>query len=556
MNAWQIEEYKKCALNFEYFTEKYVKILNTEDGLVNFRLYPYQKRVVEDFEKYKFNIVSKFRQAGLTTVASVYGLWKCMFDTDQRILVVSKTDREAVAVGKSIRDIIEYLPDWLKPGMDLNNDHEKKFNATNSVMWYYTPVASRSRAVSVLLLDEAAFIDNMHEHWAAMYPTLSNGGRCIVISTVNGVGNWYEEEYHKAKEGKNKFHVIEIDFKEHPKYSKPEWEIETRQNLGEKRFCQEILRQFQGSGDTYVSGTVLARIGKGCISPERKMFPEWDNFTVKAKDESELVNENYVKGAMWEWEKPIAGQQYLISADTGNAMGGEGDSSVFHVLNLNNYEQVAEFKSNTIPTFEFAKLLSEVGAFYNEALVVVEDNGQGASVLQRLVNNIQYPNIYYSTIGKGRDKPGVFVNPKFRPMALETMRTCLSQNLIKIRSTRTHSELETFIVRSNNKPQATSGRHDDLVMALAIGLQVSDIMSRRQMPLMIIEENEIKDHMSEAAVSGLDDIRKSIRMGLKEEDLGLDEEFDMSSLLPESMQQHMGIKQPRPNESVLKLFGW
>ena len=42
----------------------------------------------------------------------------------------------------------------------------------------------------------------MEQHWKAMYPTISTGGQCIIISTVNGLGNWYQETYYNAKRGK------------------------------------------------------------------------------------------------------------------------------------------------------------------------------------------------------------------------------------------------------------------------------------------------------------------------------------------------------------------
>jgi len=281
MNEYQISEFRKCGFSFKYFCENYVKITNPGKGkgLIPFRLYPFQERVVNDFLENRFNIVRKFRQAGLTTVASIYGLWRCMFDMDQRIILISKTDREAVKVGADIAMVIQHLPAWLKPDMKANAKHEKEFVNTNSMMWFYTPEAARSRAASFLILDEAAFIKNMPEHWAAMYPILAQGGNCAVISTVNGmkgVGEWYYDIYTKAEQGRNNFHVIDLFFKEHPDYAKPEFEAMTRPNLGEKRWAQEFLGTFHGSGDTFIQPADLARIHSECIPPTEKIWPEWD----------------------------------------------------------------------------------------------------------------------------------------------------------------------------------------------------------------------------------------------------------------------------------------
>lgn len=554
MTPEQIREFRKCGADFTYFCQKYVKILNTEDGLVPFNLFPYQERVISNFEQHRFNIVSKFRQAGLTTVAVVYGLWKCMFSLDQRILILSKSDREAIGVGKIVEMVKNNFPDWLKPSMKNDNDHEKEFANSNSVMWFYTCEAARSKSAGFLILDEAAFIKNMDEHWKAMYPTLSNGGRCAVISTVNGIGNWYEQTYHRAKEGKNWFNVIELDYREHPKYCKPDWEKQTKANLGEKAWAQEILRQFSGSGDTFILASALDRVKQGLMPPVRKVFPEWDCTRMDDLDKSLMSNENYEKGALWEWEPPQENQEYIVVADVGNAMGGEGDSTTFQVINLNTYEQVAEFASNEIPTFDFSQVLAEMAVFYNEALVVVEDASQGATVLQLLEKKIQYTNIYYSMRGK-RDKPGLVVGKNTRPMALETMRTCLTEGLVKIRSTRLFAELETFVVdRRTQKPKATKGKHDDLVMALALGLHVSDALNQ-EIPLM--SKDQVKDVISDAILGeGLDNIRRSLEMGsFDDDDADWPDELDASDLLPRLDPQMMKLY-ARPNESLFKSFGF
>src|SRR5689334_10594985 len=104
LEPWQVEEFAKCTLSFFYFSENYVKINHPIRGRVPFELYDFQRRVVNDFENHQFNIVSKFRQAGLTTVALIWSLWRCMFKLDERIMVMCKTDREAVGIGKIVKN--------------------------------------------------------------------------------------------------------------------------------------------------------------------------------------------------------------------------------------------------------------------------------------------------------------------------------------------------------------------------------------------------------------------------------------------------------------------
>ena len=111
----QTEEIIKCASSFSYFCTKYVKILHPIDGLIPFILYKYQRRVIKEYDDHRFNIISKFRQGGLTTVTILWGLWRCLFKLDQQIMILSKTDREAIGSGEIINRAVSNLHSWMNP---------------------------------------------------------------------------------------------------------------------------------------------------------------------------------------------------------------------------------------------------------------------------------------------------------------------------------------------------------------------------------------------------------------------------------------------------------
>ena len=108
----------------------------------------------------------------------------------------------------------------MKPGIVEDNKHTLKLK-TNSVIKSRPSgtQSGRSLAGSLLIIDEAAFIENIDTIWAAVYPIISTGGRAFVLSTVNGIGNWYHEVYQKALDGENSFHPIDIRWQEHPEYN-------------------------------------------------------------------------------------------------------------------------------------------------------------------------------------------------------------------------------------------------------------------------------------------------------------------------------------------------
>ena len=218
------------------------------------------------------------------------------------------------------------------------------------------------------MIDEAAFIDNMSEHWKAMYPVVAAGGNVEIISTVNGLGNWYEETYHEALAGKNFFNVIDLDYWEHPLYANPKWAEEARANLGPKGWQQEILRDFLGSGDTYISSNVISQYDKAArnTNPERTAFSKWAN-------ESQQ-NYDWQDGALWIWKEPMIGHEYIIGCDCAEGVGKDGDNSCFEIIDATSLEQVAEFYSNLVPPNVFAQIINQIGLYYNTATVVVENN--------------------------------------------------------------------------------------------------------------------------------------------------------------------------------------
>lgn len=461
----------KCAMSFPYFCHKYIKIMHPMQGLIPFILYNYQRRVIQDYDNFRFNMISKFRQGGLTTVTVLWGLWRCLFKLDQQIMTISKTDREATTAGDIARRAMEYLPTWMVPVLTENNKHEKSFSDTDSVLKFHTPMAARGKSMTILIVDEAAFVENMEEHWAALYPTINMGGACIVISTVHGMGNWYEQEYHKAEAGENQFHVIDLDYWEHPEYNHPDWIESTRRNLGIKKWRQEIERSFLGSGDTFISTEIVGELDQYTRDkrPLKISMGQWSNKIIDKKLDWE-------DGAFWQWKKPIEAREYILSADAAEGVGDAGDNSAFQVIDAMSLEQVAEFYSNNIPPREFTKVLHLIGTYYNKATLVVEREKYGVTILDMLEKDLGYENIYYELIGK-QHKPGIKPEKNKRAQYLEVLQHRLESRHLKVNSRRFVSELNTFMFNPITKRvQAQTGKHDDLIMAMCMALFVRDIL--------------------------------------------------------------------------------
>ena len=538
----------KCVHSFSYFCHKYVKILHPTKGLVPFIMFKYQHKVIKDYENNRFNIISKFRQGGLTTVTLLWGMWKCMFQTDQQIMLLSKTDREATDIGMMIDRAAENLPDWLKPKKDGKwNDHLKMFTETGSSVKFYSPQAARGKSVTFLIIDEAAFIDDMDKHWKAMWPVLSTGGSCTLVSTVNGIGNWYYQTYIEAKEKRNLFHVIDLDYWEHPDYNNPKWVAEQKAQLGEKGYLQEVLREFLGSGETYFSSKIVRELTETTMNnnPSKKLFPKWCNLHGHAAN---VESESY-KGALWIWKEPIEGREYIIGADCAEGQGENNDNSCFQIIDQITCEQVAEFYSNIVPPNAFAQTLREIATYYNNALLVVENMGPGIAVINTLQNHLYYDNLYFEN-KKGNAKAGIRMGQVNRPLFLEALQNKLINQSMRVNSIRFTHELGTFEYNaSTKKAQAQKGKHDDAIIAMCLALYVRDSMTQ-DIPLGANIDSDKSNVKINHEI--YEEIKRELLDGKPEDILSINRDlFDDDDILNSDALQFR-----RKNNNLLKEFGW
>ena len=237
-------EIRNCAESFVYFCEKYVKIAHPLRGLVPFILHDYQKRYIEHINENRFVIAKKFRQGGFSTLTIAWLLWRFLFKLDERNMVLSRSDREAVELSWLMRHMIKQLPDFLKPNLSKENDHRLENDELNNHIWFFKPEAACGKAVNYLFIDESAFIKDMHQHWKAIMPTLSTGGSCITVSSTNGKHGWFYDIYNLAETGRNDFRIFRSNYWEHPDYADEDWASGMKGNLGARGWRQEVLCEF------------------------------------------------------------------------------------------------------------------------------------------------------------------------------------------------------------------------------------------------------------------------------------------------------------------------
>ena len=457
-----LKEIVKCGKDPDYFINNYAKISHPLKGLIPFKTYEFQSDLIQLFNDHRFNVILKARQLGISTITAAYIAWMMMFHRDKNILVIATKFSTASNLVKKVKSIIKYLPDWLRIA-NIAIDNRTSFELTNGSQIKASSTsgdAGRSEALSLLVVDEAAHVEGLGELWTGLYPTLSTGGRCIALSTPNGVGNWFHQTYIDAEESENDFFPTRLTWDKHPDRDQKWFEKETK-NMSQRQIAQELQCNFNMSGETVFHSNDLKVILEMVCEPKYRTG----------------YDRNF-----WIWEEYNAEFTYLISSDV--ARGDGNDYSAFHIFKIETMEIVGEYKGKMAPDM-FSDLLHGAGKEYGNCMIAVENNSVGFAVIDKLKEK-GYPNIYYSyksshdyvdpVIGEHENSAvaGFTTSSKSRPLIIAKMEEFIRNKLVKIYSKRIYNEMETFVWQSG-RPQAMKKYNDDLIMAFAIGCWVRDV---------------------------------------------------------------------------------
>lgn len=462
------KEYIRCAKDPIYFLKKYVHIQTTEKGRQLFSLFVFQEKVLHLISKNSRTILLKSRQLGLTTLIAGYALWMMLFQPDSKIMALAPTQDKAINILDKVKFGYNNLPSWLITGdTESEKMSEKKFKLKNgSEMQALTGASDAARGFTgnLLIIDEAAFIDNAEAVWGSSQQTLATGGSAIILSTPNGHGNFFHKTWMKAENNENDFLPIRLPWNLHPDRDQ-KWRNKQDVELGEKLASQECDCDFIASGDGY-------------FTLEDKQFVENN---IEEPKEKRGERESY-----WIWKYPDPTRTYFAIADVSRGDG--ADSNALEILDLETLEQVAELKDNHMGTKEFSKFIVTECMNYNNAFLIIENTGLGWSVVSDVVD-IGYENIYYSPrsstmdfqefIDKQKDivKDGLVAGHKTttsnRPQIINSLGIKVRSRDWKIRSKRVYKEMETFIWK-NGKPMAMRGYNDDLLLSLGIGFYLKE----------------------------------------------------------------------------------
>lgn len=438
---------------------------------------------------------------GLSVVTAGYVAWKLMFRYDEKILIIANEGAGARRFLATVKQFVENTPSWLQPDSIITNNQTKLEFSNNS--WVEakasSPNAGRGESLTMLILDETAFIKDDQDIWMGAGMALSaTKGKCIMISTPNGTGNLYHQTWVGSINKENDFNSLEVHWTENPnsavglewrKSADGEadipwspWYEEQCRRLGfdSVKIAQELDLSFEGSKYLAIEGPLIEKYEKRI---KKKTPPKYIKYDFLFKGATTAGRFTEEPTSFFVWKEPIAGKKYIIGADVSR---GDGqDYSTIQVIDVETLEQVAEFRDK-IGVDLFPYLIDWVGRIYNNAFVVVEANSFGLSVGFDLRDKFQYRNLFYSKnvgdlhvrpsdykVAEGVEIPGFQTTRKTRPMLIKSIIEHMREGALIINSARLISEMKTFIMKGD-RPEAESGFNDDLIFGFGLALYIRD----------------------------------------------------------------------------------
>jgi hypothetical protein len=508
----QLKEYARIMKDTPYALRTYLQTFdNTQKKYVPLELFPDQIQLLEDYEDYNENITRKYRQAGVTTVTAAWIskiLQLAKPENPERVLIIANKRDTAIEMANKVRNFLDQWPSWINVGFSPDKNSESRFRLNNGceVKAVATSAdALRGYTPTILVFDEAAYIEAGDDFWAASMASLSTGGKIILISTPNGYDPIYYGVYDQAIRGINDFHITDLRWFKDPRYTKDlkwvkcsdivhymlnreqyidddvvlyDFDIEKYEELHElgykpysswfesmskkfkydrRKIAQELECDFLGSGDGVIPGEVQENIAKNMIR---------------------VPKEKYMQGTFWHWKEPIQGHRYIMGVDV--SRGDSEDFSSINIVDFDDREQVAEYIGK-IPPDDLASVAYKWGVLYDAFIVIDITGGMGVATSRKL-QELNYKNLYIDGVNtkniweynsKAMEKiPGLNFNNK-RTQIVAAFEEQLRKGFL-VRSSRLLNELNTFVYM-NGRPDHMKGAHDDSIMSLSMALYAGDM---------------------------------------------------------------------------------
>ena len=507
----EIEEYIKCRDDILYFLETYAKIVHVDEGLIPFKLYPFQRELINTITNNRNVIVKTGRQVGKSTTTLGWLLHYVLFNQSKTVGILANKAATARELLSRIQIAYQHLPKFLQQGLkEWNKGSLELENGSKIIASSTSSSAIRGFSFSTILLDEFAHVQRhiADEFIRSVYPTISSGKetKVIIVSTPNGFNMFYKY-WNDAENGTNDFVPFKVHWTAVPDRDK-KWKNKIESTIGSDAFRQEYEAEFLGSSNTLVSYEKL--------------------------QEFSYSNPLYTKSDVDVFEEVISTHSYIITVDVARGQG--MDYSAFSVFDITEipYKIVAKYRSNVVAPLVFPNIINIIGKKYNDAYILIEVNDIGSQVSDVLHHDLEYENLFSTAwygrhgqqlsgfVGGKRDSQfGVRTTKSMKKIGCSNLKALLEDDKLLIPDYDIISELTTFVSKADSF-SAEEGANDDLVMTLVLFAWLVDQQYFKELSSQNIRDNLYKNQLSE-----LDDLTTPfgiIDNGLNREEYEVDSE--------------------------------
>jgi len=401
---WAIDEVAHCAEDYEYFIDTYCLIKNRAEevdalppgtivygDVIDFKLFEIQKEYLNTIVTNQNTSAIKTRQSGISLTTGLYILQRGTFESSKEIIVISKSERESIKFLDELKFSHMYLPFFLR--RRVTGNMKKMVLGTK---YQHTIIralpggkdAGRSYTATMLVLDEAAFIEGVDNIWSAAAPTLSTtGGKAVIISTPWEDEGLFYDTIEGARENMNDFAIIEVPWESIPGRDE-EWYAKqcAKLNHVEEKIQTELDMKFISKGTAFFAMEKMREKSK--MKPVANIMNENITLTDPLQDNYGL-NDFYdrisipLNGKGFIYEFPKKDVTYMVGHDPAE----DGTSScngitVFRVDGFpkENPKVVLEWRTKSM----VMDTLIDLAEFYNNAITIVEKN-RGYAVIMHFV---------------------------------------------------------------------------------------------------------------------------------------------------------------------------
>ena len=455
-SAKQIEEFLKCKNDPVYFAQKYVKIVSLDEGLVPFKPYKFQEKLIKRFHKNRFNICKMPRQTGKSTTVVSYLLHYAVFNDSVNIGILANKAATARELLGRLQTAYENLPKWMQQGVLVWNRGSLELENGSKILAASTSASAvRGMSFNILFLDEFAFVPNhiADSFFASVYPTITSGKstKVIIVSTPHGMNHFYRL-WHDAERGKNEYTPTDVHWSEVPGRN-AKWKRQTISNTSEQQFKIEFECEFLGSIDTL-------------IAPSKLKSLVYDN----------PIQQN---AGLDVYFPPERNHDYLMTVDVARGVGEDYSAFVLTDITEFPHKVVAKYRNNEIKPMLFPNIIYEVAMNYNKSFILCEVNDIGDQIAAILNFDMEYENLLMCSmrgragqiVGQGfsgkKTQLGVKMSKTVKKVGALNLKTMIEEDKLIFKDYNIISELTTFISKSNSF-EAEEGCNDDLAMCLVI----------------------------------------------------------------------------------------